>query len=108
MIIALTTVCLAASATINRYPVLRRVSALIQDGQESLAHGDRVHALYDFREAERLEPADYRPHLGLSSIYRALGQEHQADKECEWAIGSNPEIPRKAQKVFTAQKKTVN
>jgi len=108
LIIALTTVCLAASATINRYPVLRRVSALIQDGQESLAHGDRVHALYDFREAERLEPADYRPHLGLSSIYRALGQEHQADKECEWAIRSNPEIPRKAQKVFTAQKKTVN
>lgn len=31
--IALTTVCLAASASINRYPILRRVSALIQEGK---------------------------------------------------------------------------
>ena len=39
LVIALSTVCLAASATIDRYPVLRRVSALIQEGSESLARG---------------------------------------------------------------------
>src|SRR3989442_12411320 len=42
LVIALSTVCLAASATIDRYPVLRRVSALIQQGNESLAPRDRV------------------------------------------------------------------
>src|SRR3989442_5721115 len=73
LVIALSTVCLAASATIDRYPVLRRVNTLIQEGEKSLAHGDRVQALSDFREAERLEPVDYRPHLQLSSGYFALG-----------------------------------
>lgn len=86
LIIALTTVSLAASATINRYPVVRRVSALIQEGEKSLAHGDRVRALSAFREAERLEPADYRAHLQLSWIYAAFGQECQASEECEWAV----------------------
>jgi tetratricopeptide (TPR) repeat protein len=85
LIIALTTVCLAASATINRYPVLRRVGTLIQEGEESLARGDRVRALSDFREAERLEPADYRPHLKLCSIYSAIGEARQAREEFEWA-----------------------
>lgn len=93
LMIALTTVCLAASATINRYPVLRRVSALIQEGQESLAHGDRVQALSDFREAERLEPADYRPHLQLSSIYSARGEARQAREEYEWTVRVSGERP---------------
>src|SRR2546427_4594780 len=92
LIIALTTVCLAASATINRYPVLWRASALIQEGERSLAHGDRVRSLSDFREAEQLEPADYRPHLQLSSIYLVLGQERQAREEYEWAALLDPDI----------------
>jgi membrane associated rhomboid family serine protease len=86
LMIALTTVCLAASATINRYPILRRVSALIQEGEKSLAHGDRVQALSDFREAERLEPADYRPHAQLNSIYSALGDSRRAREESKWAV----------------------
>jgi hypothetical protein len=53
--IALTTVCLTAGATIDRHPVLRRVSTLIQEGEHSLAHGDRVQALSDFRKPKRLE-----------------------------------------------------
>ncbi len=93
LMIALTTVCLAASATINRYPVLRRVGALIQKGQESLARGDRRQALSDFREAERLEPADYQPHLQLSSIYSALGDTSKAREECKWAVRLNYEHP---------------
>ena len=84
LVIALSTVCLAAGATIDRYPVLRRVSALIQEGGESLAHGNRVQALSDFREAERLEPADYRSHLQLGSVYSALGRSRQARAEYEW------------------------
>ncbi len=93
LIIALTTVCLATSATINRYPVLRRASALIQAGDYSLARGDRAQALSDFREAERLEPADYRPHLQLSSIYSARGEARQAREEYEWTVRLNDEHP---------------
>ena len=89
-VIALSTVCLAGSATINRYPVLRRVSALIQEGSESLAHRDRVQALSDFREAERLEPVDYRPHLQLSSVYLAFGRDCQASEEYKWAMRLRP------------------
>jgi membrane associated rhomboid family serine protease len=85
LMIALTTVCLAASATIDRYPVLHRVSVLIKEGQNSAAQGDHVQALVCFREAEWLEPADYRAHLGLSSIYSALGESSQAREEFEWA-----------------------
>ena len=88
--IALSTVCLAASATINRYPVLRRVNTLIQEGEKSLAHGDRVQALSDFREAERLEPVDYRPHLQLSSVYLAFGRDCQASEEYKWATRLRP------------------
>ena len=94
-IIALTTVCLAASATINRYPVLRRASALIQAGDYSLARGDRAQALSDFREAERLEPADYRPHLQLSLIYTAFGEFREATQEYEWSARVEPELKRK-------------
>jgi len=86
LMIALTTVCLAASATIDRYPVLRRVDMLNQLGEESLAKGDRVHALSDFREAERLEPADYRAHLKLCSVYSALGDTSKAEQECIWTV----------------------
>ena len=75
--IALGTVCLAASATTDRYPVLRRVSALTREGENAVAHCDRVQALSDFRKAERLEPAGYRAHLQLSSIYSALGRNDQ-------------------------------
>ena len=96
LIIALTTVCLAASATIDHYPVLRRVSTLIQEGEDSLAHGDRAHALSDFVEAERLEPADYRPHLELSSIYSALREARQAREEYEWTVRLNDEDPDRA------------
>jgi membrane associated rhomboid family serine protease len=92
LMIALTTVCLAASATIDRYPVLCRVNLLNQIGKESLAKGDRVHALSNFREAERLEPADYRPHLELSSIYSSLGREQQAHEEYYWAVRLEPEV----------------
>ncbi len=90
--IALTTVCLATSATIDRYPVLRRTSALIQEGEESLTRGDGSQALSDLREAERLEPADYRPHLQLSSIYSALGEAHRAREEYESSVRLNPNI----------------
>jgi len=93
LVIALSTVCLAASATIDRYPVLRRVSALIQEGSESLARGDLVQALSDFREAEKLEPADYRPHLQLSSIYSALGEARKDREEYEWTVRLNYERP---------------
>jgi len=89
LLIALTTVCLAASATINRYPVLRRVNMLNQLGEASLAKGDRVHALSEFREAERLEPADYRPHLKLCSIYSSLGDTSKAKQECIWTVPSS-------------------
>jgi len=65
---------------------------LNQIGKESLAKGDRAHALSDFREAERLEPADYRPHLELSSIYWALGLESQACEEFAWAARLEPEF----------------
>ncbi|HUI70391.1 MAG TPA: rhomboid family intramembrane serine protease [Spirochaetia bacterium] len=92
LMIALTTVCLAASATIDRYPVLHRVNMLNQVGEESFAKGDRVHALSDFREAERLEPADFRPHLELSSIYSSLGRERQTREECDWAARLEPEV----------------
>jgi rhomboid protease GluP len=92
LIIALTTVCLAASATINRYPSLRRVSALIQGGEKSLAQGNRVQAISDFREAERLEPADYRPHEKLSQIYSGFGQESLAYGEFESAIRLRPDL----------------
>lgn len=94
LIIALTTVCLAASATINRYPVLRRLRALIQEGEKSLAHGDRAQALSDFREAERLEPADYCPHAQLNSIYSALGDSRRAREESEWAVRLRPDLRR--------------
>src|SRR5438552_3379776 len=93
LVIALSTVCLAASATIDRYPVLRRVSALIQDGEKSLARGDLVQALSDFRKAEKLEPADYRPHQQLSSIYSALGEAREAREEYEWTVRLNDEHP---------------
>ena len=93
LVIALSTVCLAASATIDRYPVLRRVRALIQQGSESLARGDLVQARSDFREAEKLEPADYRPHLQLSSIYSALGEAREAREEYEWTVRLNDEHP---------------
>jgi membrane associated rhomboid family serine protease len=96
LMIALTTVCLAATATINRYPILRRVSAVIQEGQESLARGDRVQALSDFREAELLEPADYRAHLKLSSIYSALGDTSKARQEYKWTVRLNDERPSPA------------
>jgi len=92
LMIALTTVCFAASATIDRYPVLRRVCMLNQVGEESLARGDRVRAISDFREAERLEPADYRPHLQLSSIYIAIGEGRYAKDEYEWGKGLMPDI----------------
>ncbi len=85
--------CFAVSATIDRYPVLRRVSALIQQGDDSLAYGERIQALSDFREAESLELADYRPHLELSSIYSALGEARQAREEYEWTAGLNGEHP---------------
>ena len=93
LIIALTTVCVAASATINRYPVLRLVSALIQAGEDSLARGDRLQAFSDFREAERLEPADYRPHLKLSSIYSSLGDTSKARDEYRRAVHLNDDHP---------------
>ena len=105
LVIALTTVCLAASATIDRYPVLRRVTALIQEGQESLARGEGSQALSDLREAERLEPADYRPHLQLSSIYSALGEARQAGKEYEWAVRLNADLRGDVQGAFTSCKK---
>ena len=89
LVIALSAVCLAASATIDRYPVLRRVRALIQQGSESLARGDLVQALSDFRKAEKLEPADYRPHLQLSSIYSALGEARKGREEYEWTVRLN-------------------
>jgi membrane associated rhomboid family serine protease len=92
LMIALATVCFSTSATIDRYPVLCRVNMLNQVGEESLAKGDRVHALSDFREAERLEPADYRPHLELSSIYSSLGQEREAREEYDWAARLKPEV----------------
>jgi len=104
LIIALTTVCLAASATIDRYPVLHRVNMLSQVGEESLAKGDRVRALSDFREAERLEPADYRPHLELSSIYSALGLESQAREEFDWAARLKPEFRNESAKTGTFRK----
>jgi membrane associated rhomboid family serine protease len=92
LMIALTTVCLAASATIDRYPVLRPVATVNELGEKSLAKGDRAHALSDFREAERLEPADYRPHLELSCIYSSFGQERQAHEEYDWAAQLKPEV----------------
>jgi Flp pilus assembly protein TadD len=100
LVIALSTVCLAASATIDRYPVLRRVSALIQDGQKSLAYGDSVQALSDFREAERLEPADYRPHSQLGSIYSAVGDVRRAREEYEWAVRINPDVRNESVKAI--------
>jgi len=96
LIIALTAVCLAASATINRYPALRRINVLVQEGEKSLAHGDRAQALSAFREAERLEPADYRTHLQLSSIYSALGETSKATEEYKWSVGLNGEHPDRA------------
>jgi len=106
LMIALTTVCLAASATIDRYPVLRRVNMLNRVGEESLAKGERVHALSDFREAERLEPADYRPHLELSSIYSALGREQQAREECDWAARLKPDVRNENVKLAVFRKNT--
>ncbi len=107
LMIALTTVCLAATATFDRYPVLRRVSMLNQVGEASLAKGDRVHALSAFREAERLEPPDYRPHLELSSIYSALGEEHQASKQYEWAVRLRPELRKESVKAAALRKGAV-
>ena len=104
LIIALTAVCVAASATLDRYPVLRRVSALIQEGEKSLANGDRVRALSDFCQAERLEPADYRAHLELSSIYVALGQEGQARQEYAWAVRLEPQSRNDSAKAITSPK----
>jgi Tfp pilus assembly protein PilF len=104
----LTTICLSASAAINRYPVLRRVSTLIQEGEESLARGDRVRAPSDFREAERLEPADYRPHLQLSSIYIAIGEGRYAKEEHEWGVGLTPDIREKVGTTLKASNKAVN
>ena len=106
LIIALTTICLSASAAINRYPVLRRVSTLIQEGEKSLARGDRVHALSDFREAERLEPADYRPHLELSSIHSALGQARRSTEEYESAVRLNPDARWNVGRDLIAPKRT--
>ena len=77
-------------------PKSRRVSTLIQEGEDSLAHGNRVQALSDFREAERLEPADYRPHSKLISIYLALGEARQAREEYEWTVRLNDEDPDRA------------
>jgi rhomboid protease GluP len=108
LMVALTTVCLAASATINRYPVLRRVAGLIQEGEESLAHGDRVRALSDFREAERLEPADYRPHLRLSSIRSALDDARQAKQEYGWAVRLKPSASEGNIKADGSREKAVN
>jgi membrane associated rhomboid family serine protease len=107
LIIALTTVCLSGSAAIDRYPVLRRVSALIQQGSESLAHGNRVQALSDFREAERLEPADYRPHLQLSRIHLALRDSRQAKVEYEWAVRLNPDTRGNVEGGFRRRKNLV-
>ena len=104
LMIALTTVCLAASATIDRYPVLHRANMLNQVGEESLAKGDRVHALSDFREAERLEPADYRPHLELSSIYSSFGRERQAREEYDWAARLKPEVRNESAKAGSFRK----
>ena len=104
LMIALTTVCLAASATIDRYPVLCRVNTLNQLGEESLAKGDRVHALSDFREAERLEPADYRPHLELSSIYSSLGRDRRAREEYDWAVQLKPEVRNESGKASPFRK----
>jgi len=98
-VIALGTVCLAASATTDRYPVLRRVSALTREGENAVAHCDRVQALSDFRKAERLEPAGYRAHLQLSSIYSALGRKRQAIEEHEWAVRLRPEVRRDSVKL---------
>ena len=53
---------------------------------KSLGQGDRVQALSAFREAELLEPADYRPHQRLSSIYSALELKRQANEESELAL----------------------
>jgi len=108
LIIALTTICLSASAAINRYPVLRSVSTLIQEGEESLARGDRVRALCDFREAERLEPADYRPHLQLSWIYAAFGEEREARGEYEWAVRLNADFRGDVARALKAGDKAVN
>jgi len=104
----LSTVCLAASATIARYPVLRRVSALIQEGSESLARGDLVQARSDFREAERLEPADYRPHLQLSSVYSILGDTRRAREEYEWGVRLNPDIKGNVDGPLKARNKAAN
>src|SRR5262249_40924459 len=60
---------------------------------KSLARGDRVRALSDFREAERLEPADYRPHLKLCSIYSALGDTSKGRQEYKWTKRLNDEHP---------------
>jgi rhomboid protease GluP len=104
LMIALTTVCLAASATVDRYPVLRRVDMLNRVGEESLAKGDRVHALSDFREVERLEPADYRPHMELSSIYSSLGRGQQAREEYDWAVRLKPEVRNERAKAGSFRK----
>lgn len=105
--IALTAACLAASATIDRYPILCRVSTLIQKGEDSLARSDGVQALSDFREAERLEPADYRPHSQQSSIYSALGGARQAKEENAWALRLNADIRGNVEGAFTPRKRLV-
>ncbi len=77
---------------------------VIQEGEESLAHRDRIATLSDFPEAERLEPADCRPHLQLSSIYAALGRERDASEEYEWAVPLNPDTRGNVEGAFTLRK----
>jgi hypothetical protein len=62
-------------------------------------------AISDFRKAEWLEPADYRPHSELGSIYSADGQEREAGEEHEWEVRLSPEATERNVGAFGSLKR---
>jgi Flp pilus assembly protein TadD len=105
---ALTAVCLAASATIDRYPILCRDGAFIRRGEDSLAHGRRLQTVSDSREAERLDPANYHPRSQLGSIYSTFRDARPARAEYERAVRLNPDIKGNVGGALKPRNKAVN
>ena len=87
LLAALGVVCFSGIAGLNYYPRWQRMLALEAEGNRLLAASQLEAAKLQFEHAKQLEPADYRPHLKLCSIYSGLGRESQANEEYNWALG---------------------
>jgi len=86
LLAALGVVCFSGIATLNYYPRWQRVLALEAEGNRLLAARQLEAAKLQFEHAKQIEPADYRLHLKLSSVYSARAQARQAREEYDLAV----------------------